>query len=107
MIFDFLCLVYLTYHTDNDRWVDKEDVVHIYDGILLSYNKEWNNSAFSNMNGPRDDHIKSLFFSNSNSSVVIPPVVLIWILLVTNDREGNGTPLQYSCLENPMDGGAW
>ena len=20
--------------------------------------------------------------------------------------EGNGTPLQYSCLENPMDGGA-
>ena len=24
-----------------------------------------------------------------------------------NFREGNGTPLQYSCLENPMDGGAW
>ena len=22
-------------------------------------------------------------------------------------REGNGTPLQYSCLENSMDGGAW
>ena len=22
-------------------------------------------------------------------------------------REGNGIPLQYSCLENPMDGGAW
>ena len=21
--------------------------------------------------------------------------------------EGNGNPLQYSCLENPMDGGAW
>ena len=21
--------------------------------------------------------------------------------------EGNGTPLQYSCLENPMDGGIW
>ena len=29
----------------------------------------------------------------------------------TQYREGvfypNGTPLQYSCLENPMDGGAW
>ena len=25
----------------------------------------------------------------------------VWI------REGNGNPLQYSCLENPMDGGAW
>ena len=23
------------------------------------------------------------------------------------DGEGNGKPLQYSCLENPMDGGAW
>ena len=21
--------------------------------------------------------------------------------------KGNGTPLQYSCLENPVDGGAW
>ena len=24
-----------------------------------------------------------------------------------NIREGNSTPLQYSCLENTMDGGAW
>ena len=24
-----------------------------------------------------------------------------------SDREGNGYPLQYSCLENPMDRGAW
>ena len=22
-------------------------------------------------------------------------------------REGNGNPLQYSCLETPLDGGAW
>ena len=27
----------------------------------------------------------------------------IWISL----GEGDGTPLQYSCLENPMDRGAW
>ena len=27
--------------------------------------------------------------------------------LVVNGGRGNGTPLQYSCLENPMDGGAW
>ena len=25
----------------------------------------------------------------------------------TSPGEGNGNPLQYSCLENPMDGGAW
>ena len=24
-----------------------------------------------------------------------------------NGGEGNGNPLQYSCLESPMDGGAW
>ena len=28
-------------------------------------------------------------------------------LLMPMDGKGNGTPLQYSCLENPMDGGAW
>ena len=33
-----------------------------------------------------------LFFKHHSSSYV---------------GEGNGTPLQYSCLENPMDGGAW
>ena len=32
-------------------------------------------------------------------------LLLIYIHLVVG--EGNGTPLQYSCLENPMDGGAW
>ena len=28
------------------------------------------------------------------------------LALVCSTGEGNGTPLQYSCLENPMDGGA-
>ena len=28
-------------------------------------------------------------------------------LFYSRNREGNGIPLQYSCLENPMDGGAW
>ena len=38
--------------------------------------------------------VKDLSFTNAYtlSSVVV--------------GEGNGTPLQYSCLENPMDGGA-
>ena len=34
-------------------------------------------------------------------------VILLWISLTTNIGEGNGTPLQYSGLENPMDRGAW
>ena len=30
-----------------------------------------------------------------------------YLALLLFSGEGNGTPLQYSCLENPMDGGAW
>ena len=34
-------------------------------------------------------------------------LVLIMTLPNKPFGEGNGTPLQYSCLENPMDRGAW
>ena len=34
-------------------------------------------------------------------------MVLFVIVYSECSGEGNGTPLQYSCLENPMDGGAW
>ena len=40
-----------------DRWMEKEVVVDIYDGILLSH-KKWNNAIYSKMNGPRDYHSK-------------------------------------------------
>ena len=30
-----------------DRWMDKEDVVYIYNGILLIHKKEWNNAICS------------------------------------------------------------
>ena len=34
--------------------------------------------------------------------------ISIFIIHVSiDDGEGNGNPLQYSCLENPMDLGAW
>ena len=29
------------------------------------------------------------------------------MVLLQSAKLGNGTPIQYSCLENPMDGGAW
>ena len=32
---------------------------------------------------------------------------MVFPLVIYGCGEGNGTPLQYSCLENPMDGGAW
>ena len=39
-------------------------------------------------------------FCNAGDSGLIPG-------LGRSPEEGNGNPLQYSCLENPMDGGAW
>ena len=36
--------------------MDKEDVVHIYNGMLLSHKQERNNAICSNTDGPRDYH---------------------------------------------------
>ena len=36
-----------------------------------------------------------------------PSSVCLSICYLFTSGEGNGNPLQYSCLENPMDGGAW
>ena len=41
-----------------DRWMDKEDVVHIYNGVLLGHKEEWNNVICSNMDATRDYHTK-------------------------------------------------
>ena len=39
----------------------------------------------------------------------MPMLICMAFLIASNisDREGNGNPLQCSCLENLMDGGAW
>ena len=42
--------------------------------------------------------------SNYNNAKVVSRFYSLSNLL---KGEGNGTPLQYSCLENPMGGGAW
>ena len=41
-----------------DRGVDKEDVVHIYNGILLSHKKRRNTAICDNMNGPWEYYAK-------------------------------------------------
>ena len=38
---------------------------------------------------------------------VLFKVTNVKILVIQSVRESNGNPLQYSCLENPMDGEAW
>ena len=39
-----------------NKGMDKEDVVLIYNGILLSHKNEWNNAIYNSMNRPRNMH---------------------------------------------------
>ena len=54
---------------------------------------------------------KDLLYHTWNSTQCFMPAWMggreIWGRMDTHIGEGNDTPLQYSCLENPMDGGAW
>ena len=52
--------------------------------------------------------LTSTLLPDPTSSPLVSPVASIFrksVLLPSGD--GNGNPLQYSCLENPMDRGAW
>ena len=57
-----------------------------------------------------DNHLKGLFFpcgSDSKESACNAGDPGLVPGSGRSPREGNGTPLQYSCLENSMDRGAW
>ena len=48
-----------------------------------------------------------IFFFSSWKAETCENTLSIQTFIGSDQGEGNGTPLQYSCLENPMDGGAW
>ena len=56
-------------------------------------------------------HIKKKLWKNKNKcereKIVLFKKLNDISSALKNNGEDNGTPLQYSCLENPMDGGAW
>ena len=47
-----------TWKMSIDIGMDKEDMIHVYSGILLSHKKEQNNAICSNMDATRDYHTK-------------------------------------------------
>ena len=54
-------------------------------------------------------YIHKLIYISIHNQILILLLLLFWTncLLLDQLGEGDSTPLQYSCLENPMDGGAW
>ena len=59
-------------------------------------------------NPPEILHLESLTFKNKRKFLYLesPVIKNIWKIKLF-PGEGDGTPLQYYCLENPMDGGDW
>ena len=41
-----------------ERWLDKEDAVLIYNGILLSHKKRWNAAIYDKIDGPWEYYAK-------------------------------------------------
>ena len=50
---------------------------------------------------------QTLFWGAPKSLQIVIAAIKLKDAYSLEGAEGNGTPLQYSCLENPMDGGAW
>ena len=83
-------------------------------GIFQARVLEWGAIALS-----YSSFLPALYFTHGSAymSMLVfqfiptsPSVVLFftfWSLVDLESGKGNGTLLQYSCLENPMDGGAW
>ena len=46
-------------------------------------------------------------FGDFQTFSVVKLVTIFLYIYIRLYGEGSGTPLQYSCLGNPMDGGAW
>ena len=73
----------------------------------------WNSCELTN-HGYLGSKLYSSQSSNTFPLQFQPPVEVKYVNhilynenLYMSNGGGNGTPLQYSCLENPMDGGAW
>ena len=58
-------------------------------------------TPYSVESAPFSIHEDAMKKQDAEHSCYIYPGVGLWA------REGNGNPLQYSCLENTMEGGAW
>ena len=86
-----------------DRKVNKEDVVHTHNGILLSHKKEWNNAICSNMDGPKDCHTE--WGKSDRGREILYDIAYMWNLkkmiqmkLLTKQKQSHRVREQNPCL---------
>ena len=51
--------------------------------------------------------ISTFFAQTKTQQLALILLVHFYLISYISCREGNGNPFQYSCLENPRNGGAW
>ena len=102
--------------------MDKEDAIHIYSGISLNHKKHkimpfaatWMEIREYLEEKAMAPHFSTLSWKipwmeepGRLQSMGSLRVGHNWATSLSRIGEGNGNPLQCSCLENPRDGGAW
>ena len=91
-------LSYISINSSNDVWMGRFSSTDQKQSFWTSLVSEFARPTINiKINGKR---FSGLLNTGSDTTVISKH---LW----PKSREGNGTPLQYSCLENPMDGGAW
>uniref|UniRef100_A0A452FHU6 PWI domain-containing protein n=1 Tax=Capra hircus TaxID=9925 RepID=A0A452FHU6_CAPHI len=99
--------------------------------VNLEVIKPWITKRVTEILGFEDDVVIEFIFNQLEKAMATHSSTLVWKILWTEDPmdgvarsqtqlsdfnfrfslscigEGNGNPLQCSCLENPRDGGAW
>ena len=71
-----------------DRWMDKEDVAHIYSGILLRHKRKQNLVIYREVGGLRDCHTE---WSKSEREKQIPyATTYIWNVKKNGSKEARG-----------------
>ena len=119
----FISILFIIAQMSIDRWMDKPNVIYPYNGILFSQKKEWNTYSYYNMDGlevltlcdRRQTQWSHLYeglpwwLSDKESACNAGAAGDLGSIpgLGRSPGEGNDNPLQYSCLENSMDRGAW
>ena len=100
----FNSLTHLSQCCSQSRYLPRPRVVPVWFKNLEDSSKSlWCLWKASNLN--YNNYILKIFQNIAKQQHT--QIVIYWKPLQCSFREGNGTPLQYSCLENRMDGGAW
>ena len=112
-----------TFYPSKDEWIHKMWCIQTMK-TKLGHKKEWSSDLCYSVSEPwkhsmgKKPNMKRFYFiwfllyqiSRIGKSIEIVCTLVVarsWARCYTENRRSNGTPLQCSCLENPMDGGAW